>query len=56
MPSKNKFDKDSRANMQAQIQTQNVDTGLPVFRTNDPRPYEQKNMPKGAFNKNRGSK
>ena len=46
----------SEADMQAQIQTQNVDTGLPVFKTDDIRHYERKNMPKGAFNKKRGSK
>jgi len=46
--SKNKSNKNSNADMQAQIQTQNVDTGLPVFKTDDIRPYEQKNMPKGT--------
>ena len=46
----------NEADMQAQIQTQNVDTGLPVFKTDDIRHYERKNMPKGSFNKNRGSK
>ena len=49
---KNKPDKNSNSN----IQTQNVDTGLSVFRPDDIRSYEQKNMPKGSFNKNRGSK
>ena len=53
---KNKLDKSGKVDMRAQIQTQNADTGLPVFRTDDSRSYERKNMPKGAFNKNRGSK
>ena len=53
---KNKANKNYEADMQAQIQTQNADTGLPVFKTDDIRHYERKNMPKGSFNKNRGSK
>ena len=40
--------------MQTKIQTQNVDTSLSVFNTDDTRPYEQKNMPKGSFNKKQG--
>lgn len=38
------------------IASQNKDTNIPVYNTDDTRPYEQKNMPKGAFNKNTGSK
>jgi len=45
---KKKPDKHNDGTMQTQIQTQNVDTGLPVFKTDDSRPYERKNMPKGA--------
>ena len=45
---KNKPDKSNDRTMQTKIQTQNVDTGLPVFKTDDIRPYEQKNMPKGT--------
>ena len=39
------------------IQSQNADTPI-NFNTNvdDTRPYEQKNMPQGADNKNKGSK
>jgi len=54
--SKRESDKNSKANMQAQMQAQNVDTGLPVFTTDDIRPYEQQNMPKGASKKNTGRK
>ena len=46
----------NKTNMRAQIQTQNADTGLPVFDTDDIRHYERKNMPKGSFKKNQGSK
>ncbi|MCL2827481.1 MAG: hypothetical protein FWD99_01950 [Oscillospiraceae bacterium] len=53
---KSKSDKSNKANMQTQIKTQNVDTGLSVFKTDDIRPYEQKNMPQGTFNKKRGGK
>ena len=49
--SKKKSDK-SKAN----ISSQNADTGIPIFDNDDPRPYEQKNMPKGSFNNNQGSK
>jgi len=49
---KNKSDKDNPVDMQSQIQTQNVDTGLPVFNTDDIRPYEQKNMPTNLHPKN----
>ena len=49
---KNRSEKSKEIN----IATQNDDTKIPVFNTDDTRPYEQKNMPKGAFNKNRGSK
>ena len=38
------------------ISSQNADTGIPIFDEDDPRPYEQKNMPLGAFKKNQGSK
>ncbi|MCL2568640.1 MAG: hypothetical protein FWE12_04285 [Oscillospiraceae bacterium] len=48
--------KSDKTNIQAQIQTQNTDTGLPAFNTDDTRHYERKNMPKGAFKKNQGSK
>ena len=54
---KNKADKSiAEKNSKANIQTQNVDTSLAVFKTDDIRSYERKNMPKGSFNKNRGSK
>ena len=52
MMSKNK----SQKNVKANISSQNPDTGIPVFVEDDSRPYEQKNMPKGAFNKSQGSK
>jgi len=42
--------------LQSQIQTQNADTSLPAFKTDDIRHYERKNMPKGSSNRNRGSK
>ncbi|MCL2842908.1 MAG: hypothetical protein FWE28_05495 [Oscillospiraceae bacterium] len=45
---KNKPEKNNDVTIQTQIQTQNVDTGLPVFKTDDIRHYEQKNMPKGT--------
>jgi len=48
--------KSDKTDIQAQIQTQNTDTGLPAFNTDDTRHYERKNMPKGAFKKNQGSK
>jgi hypothetical protein len=37
------------------LATQNDDTNIAVFNTDDTRPYEQKNMPKGAvvINKNK---
>jgi len=53
---KNKPDEVSKASIQSHIQTQNIDTGLPVFRTSDISSFERKNMPKGSSNKNRGSK
>jgi len=45
---KNKPDKRDDVRMQTEIQIQNVDTGLPGFKTDDIRPYERKNMPKGT--------
>ena len=51
--SKNKSDKTSEVN----IQSQNVDTTAGAISSiDDTRPFEQKNMPKGAFKKNFGSK
>lgn len=39
------------------ILSQNVDTNIPpVHDAKDTRPYEQKNMPIGAFNPNKDSK
>jgi hypothetical protein len=40
----------------ANIASQNPDTTISAINANDTRPYEQKNMPKGAFKKNSGSK
>ena len=49
--------KSNQSDNKIDILSQNADTNIPpVFDANDTRPYEQKNMPRGAFNKNRGSK
>ena len=44
-------------NKQIDILSQNPDTPIkPIFHADDTRPYEQKNMPKGAFKKHSSSK
>ena len=46
--SKNKIEKPEEIN----AATQNDDTNIAVFSTDDTRPYEQKNMPKGTHTVN----
>jgi hypothetical protein len=42
--------------LKANISSQNADTGLPSYNSDDTRPYEQKNMPVGVHKRGTGSK
>ncbi|MCL2254296.1 MAG: hypothetical protein FWC09_07605 [Lachnospiraceae bacterium] len=45
----------ANAENKAKISSQNKDTGLPSYK-DDTKPYEQKNMPAGAFMPSRNSR